>query len=110
MKKNYLAITTTTGLCFVKKDDLLYCCSDGAYTNLFLSDGRKLTISKNLKEIETALAGTDFIRIHHSHLVNIAHIKAYVNNSQNYVKMSNGEELAVSRNRKKGLLECFTKI
>jgi len=46
-RREHLAITTTTGLSFVKRSELLYCCSDGAYTNIYLEGGRKLTVSKN---------------------------------------------------------------
>lgn len=110
MRKEHLAITTTTGLTFVKRKEVLYCCSDGAYTKIYLAGGRKLTVSKNLKEVETSLNDEEFIRIHNSHLINLNHAVGYINNSYNCVKMSNGEELAVSRNKKKDLMECFTKI
>ncbi|MEM1121009.1 MAG: LytTR family DNA-binding domain-containing protein [Bacteroidota bacterium] len=110
MKREHLAITTTTGLIFIKRSAVLYCCSDGAYTNIYVQGGRKLTVSKNLKEVEAALATDLFIRIHNSHLINLDHAVGYINNNYNCVKMSNGEELAVSRNRKKELMECFVKI
>ncbi len=110
MRKENLAITSTTGLTFVKRTDLLYCCSDGAYTKIYLAGGRKLIVSKNLKEVEKALADDNFIRIHNSHLINLDHAIGYINNNYNCVKMSNGEELAVSRNKKKDLMECFVKI
>ncbi len=110
MRKEHLAITTTTGLTFVKQSELLYCCSDGAYTKIYLLGGRKLTVSKNLKEVESTLTDDFFIRIHNSHLINLNHAVGYINNSYNCVKMSNGEELAVSRNRKKELMDRFVKI
>ncbi len=110
LKREHLAITTTTGLSFVKRSDVLYCCSDGAYTNIYLVGGRKLTVSKNLKEVESTLQDELFIRIHNSHLINLDHAVGYINNAYNCVKMSNGEELAVSRNRKKELMDCFVKI
>jgi len=64
MRKEHLAITTTTGLTFVKRTEVLYCCSDGAYTNIYLIGGRKLTVSKNLKEVEATLSDELFIRVH----------------------------------------------
>lgn len=110
MRREHLAITTTTGLSFVKRKEVLYCCSDGAYTNIYLDGGRKLTVSKNLKEVESSLSDENFIRIHNSHLINLDHALGYINNNYNCVKMSNGEELSVSRNKKKDLMECFVKI
>lgn len=110
MRKAYLAITTNTGLIFAKRSDILYCLSDGSYCNIYLDGGRKLTVSKNLKEVETTLNDDRFFRIHHSHLINLDHAYSFINNAHNCVKMSNGEELAVARNRKKGFLELFTKL
>lgn len=110
MKKRHLAITTTTALIFVNKDEVLYCCGDGSYTNIYLEGGRKVTVSKHLKEIETALNDDAFVRVHNSHLININNAAAYVNSNYNCVKMKNGEELSVSRNRKKDLMERFIKI
>lgn len=110
MRRDYLAITTNTGLIFAKRSDILYCLSDGAYCNIYLLGGRKLTVSKNLKEVETTLDDDRFYRIHHSHLINLDHVYSYLNNQQNCVKMSNGEELAVARTRKKGFLELFVRL
>ena len=110
MRKDFIAITTNTGLSFIKRTEIMYCLSDGSYTHIYLVGGRKLTVSKNLKEVETTLSDEDFVRIHNSHLINLEHTCSYLNNNYNCVKMSNGEELAVERNRKKGFLEMFTKL
>lgn len=110
MPKPHIAITARTGLIFVKRADVLYCCSEGAYTNIYLEGGRKLTVSKNLKEVEATLQDEQFVRIHASHLVNLDHTVGYINNNHNCVKMSNGEELNVARSRKQELMDCFVRI
>lgn len=110
MKKELLAITTSTGFILVEKSAILYCLSDGSYAHIHLEDGQKLTVSKNLKEVEALLADDCFFRIHHSHLVNLNHVISYLNISHNCVQMRNGEELGVARNRKKAFLELFTRI
>ncbi len=110
MKKNHLAITTTSGLVFVKRTDVLYCCSEGAYTNIHLEDGKKLTVSKNLKAVQASIKDEQFVRIHASHLINLDHAIGYLNNNYDHVKMSNGAELNVSRSRKQALMECFVKL
>lgn len=110
MNKKNLAISTQNGLVFIKRTDLLYCLSEGAYSHLYLQDGRKLIVSKNLKEVENILADPQFVRIHNSHLINLSHTTNFTNNGVNCVTMSNGEELAVARNRKKGFLELFAKL
>ncbi len=110
MQKAHIAITARTGLIFIKRAEILYCCSEGAYTNIHLEGGRKLTVSKNLKEVQATLQDEQFVRIHASHLVNLEHTVGYINNSYNCVKMSNGKELSVARSRKQELMDCFVKI
>lgn len=110
MRKDLLAITTSTGFILAQKSEIIYCLSDGSYAHIHLLDGKKLTVSKNLKEVEALLADDCFFRIHHSHLVNLNHIVGYLNNSANCVQMRDGEELSVARNRKKAFLELFTRI
>ena len=110
MKKEYLAITTNKGLNFINRNEIIYCLSDGSYTKIHLAGGRKLTVSKNLKEVEATLSDPNFVRIHNSHLINLAHTVSYLNNGHNSVKMRNGEELAVARNRKKDFLDMFDKL
>lgn len=110
MSRNHIAITTNTGLSFINRSEVMYCLSDGSYTHIYLEGGRKLTVSKNLKEVSSLLADESFFRIHNSHLINLDYAHSFINNNHNCVKMSNGEELAVSRNRKKEFLELFTKL
>ena len=49
-----VALTTSTGLVFVKKADILYCLAENSYTNVYLKGGRKVTVSKHLKKVEQA--------------------------------------------------------
>ncbi|MEM1121769.1 MAG: LytTR family DNA-binding domain-containing protein [Bacteroidota bacterium] len=110
MKKQFIAITSTTGLTFINRSDVMYCLSDGSYTHIYLADGRKLTVSKNLKDVTASLNDDHFFRIHHSHLINIDCAHSFINGTQNCVRMYNGEELPVARNRKKAFLELFTRL
>jgi len=110
MIKDFIAITTNKGLTFIKNSVIIYCLSAGSYTYIYLEDGRKLMVSKNLKEVSAMLDYHHFVRIHNSHLINLYHTCGFINNGKNCVQMSNGEELAVARNRKKDFLELFVKL
>ena len=105
-----VALTTSTGLVFVKRTDILYCLAENSYTNVYLKGGRKVTVSKHLKKVEQALPSATFVRIHDSHLINLQHLVRYVNDNHSCVLMSNGEELGVSRNKRKEFLQRFVKI
>lgn len=101
----YIAINS--GNCFFVCDfrEITLCRAEGNYTSISLINNQKLISSKNLKMIEDLLPGDYFLRIHHSYLVNLAHVeKMYLGNEDKLV-LRNGQKLPVSRRRKKELLE-----
>lgn len=119
LKKNYntlrsesgkLGLTTQTGLVFIEIKDLIRCEADGKYTNCFLTDHNKIMVSRNLKEFEDFLSEHNFIRIHHSHLVNMEYIKQYQSGRGGYVIMSDGSTVDVSQRKKDEFLKRLNRI
>jgi two-component system LytT family response regulator len=55
-------------------DEILYLKADGSYTQFYLTEGRKITVSKRLQEYERIISLGNFQRIHRSHIVNLHHI------------------------------------
>lgn len=111
MRKAYLALLTNNGWTFVKREQIIYCLSNGAYTQVYLAAGHSIIVSKNLKTVANVFENDErFVRIHNSHLINLDYVVYFKNNTCNYVKMKNGEELAVSRNRKKVFFEAFERV
>jgi two-component system LytT family response regulator len=102
-----IALPTINGLEFVIADDIVHCQSEGNYTHIFLKDGGKFLICRTLKETEELLSGHNFFRVHHSHSINLNHIKKYVKGDGGYVIMSNNSSINVSRSRKEELLRIF---
>jgi two-component system LytT family response regulator len=104
---NQVALPSSDGLTFVTVADIVHCESDSNYTTLFLKSKEKMLITKTLKEVEAMLSGSDFFRIHNSHLINISHIKKYIRGNAGYVVMTNGSHLNIARNRKEEFLKQF---
>ncbi len=103
--ENYkLALPTADGLVFIKVNDILYCEASGNYTEIVMADNKKYLVSRTLKEYDEMLAGQNFYRIHHSHLINLNGIKKYVRGDGGYVVMSNEKSLEVSKRKKEGFL------
>ncbi|MEM6725632.1 MAG: LytTR family DNA-binding domain-containing protein [Bacteroidota bacterium] len=99
-----IALPTLAGLEMLKTSTIIQGEADGNYTRLHLEDGGTLLVSKTLKEVALMLEDHDFARIHHSHLVNLLHIKRYVRGDGGYVVLSNGKSVNVSRSKKEDLL------
>ena len=98
-----IALPTSGGVEFVNIADIVRCESDSNYTRIHLVGRPLILICKTLKEVEELLDGANFVRIHHSHLIHLDHLKRYVRSDGGYVVMSDGSTLGVSRSRKDAL-------
>jgi two-component system LytT family response regulator len=102
-----IALPTLDGFKLVPLERILRCESDGNYTHVVLKNGEKLLICRQLKEMEQLLEGHPFLRIHHSHLINLNEITQYVRGEGGWVVMSDHTSVNVSRSRKDALLKLF---
>jgi len=102
---NKIAIPTIEGLQMVLVENIIRCEADRNYTNLFLKTKEKITASRNLKDLEEMLEDYSFIRVHHSHLVNLNEVDKYFRGEGGYLLMSDKSTVDVSRSRKEILLK-----
>ena len=100
-----IAIPTREGLDYVLVEDILYCEADSNYTHIVLKNNKKLLMSKPLKELAIQLRPYNYLRIHHSYLINLNHMTKYVRGNAGYVVMADGKSLNVSRSKKQDLLK-----
>lgn len=99
-----IGIPNREGYEFIPVNKIIYCKANGAYTEIVLTDNKKILLSKPLGETEEILPAEIFERIHHSILVNIHHINQYKKTTGSYIIMNNGDELNVSKSKKEQLL------
>lgn len=91
---------------FLKVKNICYIEANGAYSNIYLNDGRKVIVSKNVKVFSEKLSEQVFCRIHKSYLINLNFISKYVKSDGGYIIMENGASIPVSM-RKKETLSLF---
>lgn len=105
-KLNHKKITINTDgkLVFLAPSDIFYVESDGNYVTLYLSDKKKIVVTKKLKDIDDLLPTDHFFRIHNSYIINLNKIKEFVK-SDGYVVLENNAKIPVSRQRKSQFLE-----
>lgn len=99
-----IVLPTTNGFTVVDPKDIIRCESDRNYTFIFLTDGRKILVSRTIKEYDEMLRDYNFFRIHQSHLINLAFLKNYTRGRGGYVELTDGTTLDVSARRKADFL------
>lgn len=87
-------------------DDIIKVRASGAYAEVFMKEGKKITSSRNLGAFEKIL-NNEFIRIHSSCLINPKHIFSYEGGLVGQVIMSDKSEETVSRSRRKEFMKHF---
>lgn len=99
-----IALSSMEGLQIIVITDIICCSASGNYTILTLKNNQKLTVSRQLKDIEEMLGEDSFMRVHHSYLVNLEEIKKYTRGEGGSLLMSDGSIVDVSRTKKEMLL------
>lgn len=105
-----IALTTGDGLIFVDTRDILYCQAESNYTNVVLVGGKKILVSKVLKDIDETLSGNDFYRVHNSYLINLNHIQKFVRGEGGYIIMDDGANIGISRSRRQEFMDLFSRF
>jgi len=104
-KLKRIVLPTSNGFTVVEPENIIRCESDRNYTFIFLKDGRKILVSRTIKEYEEMLEEHDFFRIHQSHLINLKYLKNYTRGRGGYVELTDGSTLDVSARRKSEFLK-----
>ena len=99
-----IALPTLNGLHIISLKDIIRCQADNNYTTFYLVGDKSFVVSKTLKDYEQMLEEFDFMRVHHSHLINLHCIKNYAKGDGGVVTLIDGTEVDVSRRKKDDFL------
>ena len=103
-------LNTHTSIYAVKIKEIVRCMADKNYTDVFLWNGKYITLSKTLKDFEEMLTEYGFFRVHQSHLINIRYIELYEKGLGGTVMMSDGSKVPVSSRRKEMFLKLMEQL
>lgn len=109
-KPRKIILSTSEGYHVVNPDDIIRCQSDSYYTNFYFVDGKRIIVSKTLKEFDEMLSEFGFVRSHKSHLLNLKYIKSYLRADGGYIIMTDGTEIPVSRRKRDYIVEIINNI
>lgn len=105
-QKRRLVLKTQESVFVVELDEIIRCEADRNYTSFFLTGGKKILVSKTLKDYETLLSPHNFLRVQQSHLINLDFVDRYDKGNGGSVVMKDGSEVPLSPAKR----EIFFKI
>ncbi len=104
-----IAISTETGIEFLKFNTIIYLEAQSNYTKFYLTNNSTLTTSKTLKHFEDILPNHLFFRIHKTFLINMNFIKRFIKGDEQSIELINGQKLPVSIRKKDEFINAITK-
>jgi two-component system, LytTR family, response regulator len=103
-----LVIPDLKGFSVIRISDIVYCEADGYCTTFHLKGNSKIRSSKNLKYYEELLPAEQFMRIHHSYIINIRQVTSYTH--QGEILLSENHSCPLSAAFKPSFLKLFKKF
>lgn len=95
-QKRKLVLKTQESVHIVELDNIIRCEADRNYTSFYLAEGKKILVSKTLKDYETLLSSHNFLRVQQSHLINLDYVDRYDKGNGGSVVMKDGSEVPLS--------------
>lgn len=105
-----LALHTQDKIHIVNISEIIRCESNVNYTEFYFVNGKKLLVTKTLKEFEDLLSDQGFYRVHQSHLVNTKFIKEFVKTDGGYLLMNDGTSVPVSTRKRPEVIKMLEEL
>lgn len=103
-KFNKIALPVEEGVLFVKLDDIYFLQAESMYTQFYLTNGKKILISKPLKYFTDMLENREmFYKTHRSFLVNLKYLQRIVKKDGTSIELENNALIPVSKDKKEEL-------
>ena len=105
-----LVLKTQECVYIVDLMEIIRCEADKNYTFFFLNNGKKILVSRTLKDFETMLNGYGFFRIQQSHLINLDYLDRYDKHQGGAIIMKDGSALPLSPDKKDQFFKLLERL
>jgi len=101
-----IAVPSGNTLLFLDTNKIMYIKGEGAYSEVFCSDGSRQLVSRNLKNFEDILCSDSrFLRIHKSYIVNFNFVTAFNKSDGGSIVLENQIQIPVSPDKSQTILD-----
>lgn len=94
-----IAVDHAKGIKFFDPRTIAHVEADGNCTVLHFLDGSRYLDTRTLRVYEEMLDPAQFLRVHRSHLVNMAHLREYLRDDGHWAVLRNGTRVPIARDR-----------
>ena len=105
--KEVLSVHADRKTHLVKVSNIVYLESAGEYVRLHLADGTKLVTLFRLKNMESTLQSSQFMRVHRSYIVNLSYVSGY---TKGRIYLSNDDYVPIGESYKELFLKYINEV
>lgn len=105
-----IVVPCAEGIHVLSPKHITRCEADGNYTRLFTADGERLVTARTLKDFEELLGPHRFERVHMSHLVNLLHVRKFLNRDGGTLVLGDGSEVPVSQRKRQHVVDAIARL
>ena len=109
-KSHKIILKTAEHIHLVNTADIIRIVADGNYCTFYITDGRKILVSRPIREFEEALIDKGFHRVHKTYIININKVNYFDKTEGGDVVMSDGSKVPVSSRKKDELLALLENL
>ena len=102
-----IVLKTSESIFLVNVKDIIRCEADDCYTTFYTIDGKKILVSKTLKEYDEMLSDNGFFRPHQSHIINLYYVERFDKHFGGTLFMKDGSKIPVASRKRDALLKIF---
>jgi two-component system LytT family response regulator len=103
-----LALNSQEKIKVVDLDDVVRCESTGSYTLFFMKEKEQVLVTRTLKEYDSMLSDVGFLRVHQSHLVNMAFISEFIKTDGGHLVLKDRTEIPVSSRKRSTVIKALS--
>jgi two-component system LytT family response regulator len=105
-----IIVSTVDSMFILPTETIIRFEAEKNYTTIFMSDHRRIVVSKPLSDYHSLLQEPLFFRVHRSHIINMRQIDRYDKRDGGCVFMKNGDEIPISRSSKERFLALLHEV
>ena len=109
-KSHKIILKTMEHIHLVNTADIIRIVADGNYCTFYICDGRKILVSRPIREFEETLIDKGFHRVHKTHIININKVNYFDKTEGGDLVMSDGTKVPVSSRKKDELIALLENL